>query len=74
MPHADDQEQPTRGAPYPYIYSKDPWDERRVMAPADHFAPAERRLPRAGIIVTWAILLAFAVLIVVSIAASVVGR
>lgn len=76
MSHSDDRDQPTRsaGAPYPFTYSKDPWDERRFMGPGDRFAPASNRVSRAGVIMTWAILLGVAALVVVSIVASILGH
>lgn len=54
MSPTDDRDHTARsgGTPYPYLYGKDPGNARRTLMPGDRFAPAERRLPRRGLVLS----------------------
>jgi hypothetical protein len=57
-PHAQAQhgdEQPLRADPYPFVYSKDPWDRRRFDLPGTAAPSSGKRLPNAVVWFSWAI-------------------
>lgn len=52
--HGD--EQPLRSDPYPFVYSKDPWDQRRFGVPGMAAPSSGKRLPNMAVWFSWAIL------------------
>src|SRR5207248_10098273 len=52
--HGD--ERPVQGDPYPFIYSKDPWDRRRFGPPGAAAPSSGRRLPNAAVWFSWVII------------------
>lgn len=70
-----EHEGPMSSEPYPFIYSRDPWDERRFAGPG--YSPASTRPSRFGRVVSWALgilILAIIVAGLISVVAGGLGR
>lgn len=70
-----EREDPGPSEPYPFVYSRDPWDERRFAGPG--YWPAGTRPSRFGRVVSWALgilILAIIVAGLISIVAGGLGR